>query len=64
MFRLRLHPTPSAFVVGIAFIALWALLWAWFIVQLAAAPRAHITAETDARAPELTRVEASANPAA
>jgi hypothetical protein len=64
MFRLRLHPTPSAFLLGIAFIALWALLWAWFIVQLAAAPGAHTRAETDARPPELTRVQASTNPAA
>jgi hypothetical protein len=35
MFRLRLHPTPAGFVLGIAMIAVWALLWAWFIAQLA-----------------------------
>jgi hypothetical protein len=34
MFRLRLHPTPSAFVVGIAVIAFWALLWVWLLAQL------------------------------
>ena len=35
MFRTRLHPTPSGFALGIAMIALWALLWVWFLVQLA-----------------------------
>jgi hypothetical protein len=64
MFRLRLHPTPAAFVLGIGFIALWALLWVWFITQLAAAPRAQIRAETETGAPELTVLEASTNPAA
>jgi hypothetical protein len=39
MFRLRLHPTPSGFVTGIAVIALWALLWLWFVIQLVEAPR-------------------------
>jgi hypothetical protein len=34
MFRLRLHPTTSGFAVGIAVIALWALLWLWFFAQL------------------------------
>ena len=34
MFRLRLHPTRSGFAIGIAVIALWALLWLWFFAQL------------------------------
>jgi hypothetical protein len=35
MFRLRLHPTPSGLAIGIAVIALWALLWLWVIAELA-----------------------------
>lgn len=61
MFRLRLHPTPSAFALGIAFIALWALIWIWFIAQLAGAPRS--AALTAAVGPELTSIEAATNPA-
>ena len=61
MFRLRLHPTPSAFALGIAFIALWALLWVWFLAQLATtSPTATLAA---AAAPEVTSIEASTNPA-
>jgi hypothetical protein len=62
MFRLRLHPTPSGLVVGLAMIALWALLWVWFIAQLADSPRA--VARTQAAVPELTALGVPANPAA
>ena len=34
MFRLRLHPTSSGLLSGIAVIAFWALLWLWFLGQL------------------------------
>ena len=34
MFRLRLHPTSSGLLFGIAVIAFWALLWLWFFAQL------------------------------
>jgi hypothetical protein len=34
MFRLRLHPTSSGLAIGFAVIALWALLWLWFLAQL------------------------------
>jgi hypothetical protein len=54
MFRLRLHPTSSAFAAGIAVIALWALLWLWFIAQLL------VERPRDAAfrvAPELSHVE-------
>ena len=34
MFRLRLHPTPSGLLFGIAIIAFWGLLWLWFFGQL------------------------------
>ncbi|MGZ6126165.1 MAG: hypothetical protein ACXWLR_14450 [Myxococcales bacterium] len=62
MFRLRLHPTPSGLVVGLAVIALWALLWVWFIAQLADSPGT--AARTVPALPELTALEALANPAA
>ena len=58
MFRLRLHPTPSAFFVGIAVIALWALLWVWFIAQLADSPR---TFARTRDLPELSALEAATN---
>jgi hypothetical protein len=61
MFRLRLHPTPSAFAVGIAFIALWALLWVWFISQLAEGPR---TVAATIAVPELTSVALATDPRA
>jgi len=54
MFRLRLHPTSSGFVAGIAVIALWALLWVWFIAQLVEGPR---TATSRTFAPGLTEIE-------
>ena len=31
LFRLRLHPTPLGFAAGLVVIALWALIWAWFL---------------------------------
>jgi hypothetical protein len=62
MFRLRLHPTSSSFAVGIAFIALWALLWVWFIAQLAGSSQT--VAVSAAAAPELTSIEGSTNSAA
>jgi hypothetical protein len=62
MFRLRLHPTPSGFAVGLAVIALWALLWVWFIAQLAESPRT--VARSLPVLPELTALEAPAHPAA
>ena len=34
MFRLRMHPTSSGLLVGIAVIAFWGLLWLWFLGQL------------------------------
>ena len=34
MFRARLHPTPSGIAFGFLVIALWALLWIWFLFQL------------------------------
>ena len=60
MFRLRLHPTPSGFAVGLAVIALWALLWVWFLTQLAGGTRA-ADARRVADLPELTRQDAPAN---
>jgi len=56
MFRLRLHPTPSGFAFGFALIALWALLWVWFIAQLAGT--VSMEALTAAPGPELTSVVA------
>jgi hypothetical protein len=61
MFRLRLHPTPSAFALGIAVIALWALLWVWFIAQLALTPQT--APRTAAAVPELTSLESSTDSA-
>jgi hypothetical protein len=60
MFRLRLHPTSSAFVAGIAVIALWALLWLWVIAQLVLVPRA---AAPRPFAPDLTQLEGRTNEA-
>lgn len=34
MLRFRLHPTPRGFVLGIAMIAFWALLWLWFLYSV------------------------------
>ncbi|MFN2549297.1 MAG: hypothetical protein ABR567_17890 [Myxococcales bacterium] len=34
MFRTCLHPTRFGLVGGIVLIALWALLWAWFVIGL------------------------------
>ena len=60
MFRLRLHPTPTGFVTGIVVIALWALLWVWFIAQLVQAPH---TAASRTFAPVLTAAADGANAA-
>ncbi len=34
MFRLRLHPTSSGLLFGVAVIAFWGLIWLWFLGQL------------------------------
>jgi hypothetical protein len=34
MFSLRLHPSRSGFLFGVALVAFWALLWLWFLAQL------------------------------
>ena len=60
MFRLRLHPTPSGLALGLAVIALWALLWVWFLAQLAGGTRT-AAATSPAGLPELTRQEAPLN---
>jgi len=39
MFRLRLHPTPTGLLFGIATIAFWALLWLAIFAQLQGAFR-------------------------
>ncbi len=31
MFERHLHPTSSQLAVGLSTIALWALLWVWFL---------------------------------
>jgi len=46
MFRSRLHPTPSALAFGLVVIALWALIWLWFLLQLSGP-----TLEAQARRP-------------
>jgi hypothetical protein len=38
MFRTCLHPTRVGLVGGIVLIALWVLLWAWFLVGIARGP--------------------------
>ncbi len=63
MFRMRLHPTSSGFAVGIAVIALWALLWLWFFAQLANGPRASAP-WAGATGPELTSQETRPDTAA
>jgi hypothetical protein len=37
MFRHSLHPTRFGFALGLAVIALWAVLWIWVVGQLAGA---------------------------
>jgi len=46
MFRTCLHPTRFGFVGGIVVIALWALLWTWFLVAIV-----HGAPEREARQP-------------
>ncbi len=35
MFSLRLHPTRLGLAAGLVVVALWALLWAWFLLGVA-----------------------------
>jgi len=63
MFRLRLHPSPSGLLTGIAVIAFWALLWVWFIAQLVQEPRSRAAAAR-AGPPELTAPGLPSHPAA
>jgi len=54
MFRRHLHPSLSGFVLGIAVVAFWALLWVWFFAQVTrtrgetAVPAAAVAARTTA----------------
>lgn len=53
MFRNCLHPDRLGLVGGIVVIALWALLWAWFLFGIARGPERQVR---EARsAPELSR---------
>jgi hypothetical protein len=52
MFRHSLHPTPFGFALGLAVIALWALLWIWVVGQLAGAPR-----QPERRLPPMARFQ-------
>ncbi|MGZ6143689.1 MAG: hypothetical protein ACXWLM_10130 [Myxococcales bacterium] len=55
LFRLRLHPTPLGLAAGFVVIALWALLWAWFLIGLVrGAPEKQ--ARQPGELPELARV--------
>jgi len=55
MFRTRLHPTSVALAGGIVLIALWALLWAWFLSGMVrGAPEKQ--ARQPGAIPELARV--------
>jgi hypothetical protein len=60
MLRFPLHPTRTGWFAGIALIALWALLWLWFLVSLG-----HGTGDAQARAlrqpPMATRSPAATN---
>ena len=55
MFSRRLHPTSSALAIGLAVIALWALIWIWFFAQVSrqgpAVHRAAAGAEASAAQP-------------
>ncbi len=52
MFRLRLHPTSSGLLFGVAVIAFWALIWLWFLGQLPqpGSARRHSNASIDVAA--------------
>jgi hypothetical protein len=39
MFRSRLHPTPTGLALGLLVIALWAVMWIWFLAQVAVGPQ-------------------------
>jgi len=54
MFRTRLHPTSVGLAGGIVLIALWALLWAWFLIGVVRAPEKE--ARQPGTIPELARV--------
>jgi len=53
MFRLRLHPTPAGLALGLLAVALWALMWIWFLIQVARGPES--AARQPGATPELTR---------
>ena len=61
MFRLSLRPSPLGFVLGLAVIAFWALLWMAFFFQLIGSHEA--TARQPGEVPELARVEPGPKPA-
>jgi hypothetical protein len=47
---LTVRPTRLSLAVGVAVIALWALLWAWFLLGIAQGPQKPL------RPPELTEL--------
>ena len=51
MFRLRLHPTPFGTALGVLVVALWAMLWLVFFVEVS-----RIAARQPGEVPELARV--------
>jgi hypothetical protein len=53
MFRFRLHPTPAGLAFGVLGIALWALMWLWFLTQVARGPQN--AARQPGPGPELAR---------
>jgi hypothetical protein len=55
MFRLALRPSPLGFVLGLALIALWALICAVSLAQLLAAPEK--AARQARQVPGLARIE-------
>ena len=56
MFRTRLHPTSVGLAGGIVLIALWVLLWSWFLIGLVrGAPEKQ--ARQPGAIPELARVD-------
>jgi hypothetical protein len=63
MFRLRLHPTPTGFALGIAIIAFWAVLWLWLIAELASHRSAASAPRAGPPGAELTLRETRPGPA-